>query len=231
VEQVPVRGVRRKISEAMVRSLTTAAQVTTTDEARVGLLWHILQKEKASAAEEGVRLTLLPFVIKAVVSGLRRDPYLNAVLDDAASEIHLKGYYNIGVAVETQDGLIVPNVKSADRKTILEIARDVDDLSARARERTLGVQDLKGGTFTISNYGSIGGLFGTPILNPPEVGLLGMGRAHEQPVVVDGAIKVERVLPLSLTFDHRVVDGAAAQHFLNNVVRFLEDPDRILIGE
>jgi len=231
VERVTVRGVRRKIAEAMVRSLATAAQVTTTDEARIGLLWHIRQKEKKSAEEQGVRLTLLPFVVKAVVSALKRDPYLNASMDEETGEILLKGYHNIGVAVETRDGLIVPNVKGADRKTILEIAREIQDLSARARARTLKVEELKGGTFSITNYGSIGGLFGTPILNPPEVGILGLGRALEKPLAVDSAIKIERVLPLSLTFDHRVVDGATAQHFLNNVVRYLEDPDRFLIGE
>lgn len=231
VETVRVRGVRRKVAEAMVRSLATAAQVTTTDEARVGLLWHIREKEKETAGQQGVRLTPLAFILKAAVAALKRDPYLNSTFDDEAGEIVLKGYYHIGVAVETRDGLIVPNVKDADRKTILEIARDLQDLSVRARERSLTVQDLKGGTFTISNYGSIGGLYSTPILNPPEVGLLGLGRVFEKPVAVDGAIKIEKVLPLSLTFDHRVVDGATAQHFLNNLVRYLEDPDRILIGE
>ena len=231
VERVPVRGVRRRIARNMVRSLAEAAQVTTTDEARVGLLWHIMKKERPAAADGGVRLTLLPFVVKAVVASLRREPYLNAVFDSATEAVLLRGYCNIGVAVATRDGLIVPNVKHAERKSILEIASGIQELSVQARERSLAVADLRGGTFTISNYGAIGGIFATPILNLPETGLLGLGRVREQPVAVDGALKVERVLPLSLTFDHRVVDGATAQHFLNHVVSYLEDPDRLFIGD
>lgn len=230
VERLQVRGVRRKIAEAMVRSLSRAAQVTTTDEADVSLLERIRQKEKAAAAEAGVKLTFLPFMMKAILGALRRDPMLNASWDEGTNEIVLKGYYNIGMAVETQDGLIVPNVKAVDRKSILEIAREVQDLADRARKRTLNVHELKGGTFTITNYGSIGGLFATPILNDPEVGILGMGKIYEKPVAEDGAIKIRKVMPLSLTFDHRVIDGAVAQHFLNGVIRHLEDPDLILIG-
>ncbi|MFU8857840.1 MAG: dihydrolipoamide acetyltransferase family protein [Deferrisomatales bacterium] len=230
VERVPLRGVRRKVAEAMVRSLGAAAQVTTTDEARVGLLWHIWQKEKAAAAELGVHLTLLPFVIKAAVSALKRDSWLNAAYDDEAGEVVLKGYYHVGVAVETRDGLLVPVVRDADRKSVLEVARELQDLSARGRARTLGLEELRGGTFTVSNYGAIGGLYATPILHPPEAALLGLGRAADRPVAVAGALKVEKTLPLSLTFDHRVVDGATAQHFLGNVVRNLEDPDRFLVG-
>lgn len=230
VERVPLRGVRRKVAEAMVRSLATAAQVTTTDEARVGLLEHIRQKERAAAAEQGVPLTLLAFAVKAVVSALRRDPWLNAAFDAEAGEVVLKGYYHIGVAVETRDGLLVPVVRDADRKSVLEIARDLRDLADRARRRVLALDELRGGTFTLSNYGSIGGLYGTPILNPPEVALLGLGRAADRPVAVDGGLKVDKTLPLSLTFDHRAVDGATAQHFLRNVVRNLEDPDRFLLG-
>jgi len=229
-ERVPLRGVRRKVAEAMVRSLATAAQVTTTDEARVGLLWHIREKEKALAAEQGVQLTLLAFVVKAVVSALKRDPWLNAAYDGEAGEVVLKGYYHVGVAVETRDGLLVPVIRDVDRKSVLGVAREVQDLSRRARERTLGLEDLRGASFTLSNYGSIGGHFATPILNPPGVGLLGLGRAADRPVAVDGALKVEKVLPLSLTFDHRVVDGATAQHFLRSVVRNLEDPDRFLVA-
>lgn len=231
VERVPVRGVRRKVAETMVRSLSTAAQVTTTGEARVGLLWHILEKEREAAAAQGVRLTPLAFLVRAAVGALRREPLMNAVFDEEAGEICLKRYYNVGIAVETSDGLIVPNVKGCDHKSILEIASQIQALSERARSRTLEVGDLKGGTFTLSNFGAIGGIYSTPILNPPEVGLLGIGRASDRPFAKDGAVAVGKILPLSLTFDHRAVDGATAQHFLNDVVRYLEDPDRILIGE
>ncbi len=230
VERVPLRGVRRKVARAMVESLAGAAQVTTTDQARVGLLWHIREKERAAAAEQGVHLTLLSFVVKAAVSALRRDPWLNASYDSDREEVVLKGYYHVGVAVETRDGLIVPVVRDADRKSVLEIAREIQGLSEGARARTLTVEQLRGGTFTVSNYGAIGGVFATPILNPPQVGLLGLGRAADQPVVRDGGLRVEKVLPLSLTFDHRVVDGATAQYFLLDLVRNLEDPDRFLVG-
>lgn len=230
VERVALRGVRRKIAEAMVRSLSRAAQVTTTDEADVTLLAQIREKELRAAAAEGVKLTLLAFVVKAVVAALRKDPYLNASVDDGSGEVVLKAYYNIGVAVETRDGLIVPNVKGADQKTVLEVARDIQDLADRARKRTLSLSEVKGGTFTLSNYGAIGGLFATPILNDPEVGILGVGKVAERAVAKDGALRARKILPLSLTFDHRVVDGATAQHFLNNVVRHLEDPDLLFIG-
>lgn len=230
VEHIPVRGVRRKVAQAMVNSLTKAAQVTTTDEADVSLLWHIRGKEKEAAKAEGVRLTFLPFIVKAVIGALKRDPMMNSVMDDEAGEIVVKGYYNIGIAVETHDGLIVPNVKFADRKPVMELARELEDLADRARKRTLEIEDVKGGTFTITNYGSIGGIFGTPVLNYPEVGILGVGKITEKPVVMDGAIKIRRMLPLSLTFDHRVVDGATAQHFLNGVIARLADPDQIFVG-
>jgi len=230
VERVPLRGVRRKIAQAMVESLTKAAQVTSTDEADVGLLWHIREKEKAEAAKRNAKLTFLPFIVKAVVGALKRNPFMNSAMDDERGEILVKGYYNIGVAVETRDGLIVPNVKDADRKSIIELAAEIENLADKARKRTLDIRDLKGGTFTITNYGSIGGIFGTPILNYPEVGILGVGKIMEKPVAEDGAIKVRKVLPLSLTFDHRVVDGAKAQHFLNDVIMHLEDPDLIFVG-
>lgn len=230
VERIRVHGVRRKIAKAMVESLTKAAQVTTSDEADVGLLWHIRAKEKAAAEESGVKLTFLPFVIKAIIGALKRDPLMNSSMDDEKEEIVVKGYYNIGIAVETRDGLIVPNVKDADRKSVLELGRELEQLAGKARKRTLGISDVKGGTFTITNYGSIGGIFGTPVLNYPEAGILGMGRIHDKPVAQGGAIKIRKVLPLSLTFDHRVVDGATAQHFLNGVIRHLEDPDLMFIG-
>lgn len=230
VERVKLRGVRRRVAENMVRSLATAAQVTTTDEARIGLLVHILEKERARAQERGVRLTLLSFVLKAVAAALGEVPWLNASYDGEAGEVVLKRYVNLGVAVETADGLVVPVVRDAGKKPVLEIAREIQDLARRARERTLALEEMRGGTFTVSNYGSIGGLFATPILNPGEAGLLGVGRARETLLVEKGAIRPGWVLPLSLTFDHRIVDGATAQRFLREVVRNLEDPDRVLLG-
>ncbi|MBI5881938.1 MAG: 2-oxo acid dehydrogenase subunit E2 [Elusimicrobia bacterium] len=230
VERVPVRGVRRRVALAMSESLARTAQVTTMDEAEVDALWRIRERMKAEAGRQGVHLTLMPFLIKAVVGALKRVPEMNMSFDEEKGELVFKAYYNIGIAVDTQDGLIVPNVKAADGKSVLQIAREIEDLSQRARKRTLDVKELKGGTFTITNYGSIGGLFGTPILNHPETGILGVGRLTEKPVARDGAIRVGRVLPLSLTFDHRNLDGAHAQHFLNDVKRHLEDPDLILVG-
>ncbi len=230
VTRVPLRGVRRKIAKAMTDSMTKAAQVTTTDEADAGLLSLIREKEKEDASKQGIKLTLLPFIIKAVVGALKRDPAMNAAMDDESGEIIYKDYCNIGIAVETQDGLIVPNIKDADKKSILQIAREVDDLAGRARKRTLDIGELKGGTFTITNYGSIGGMFATPILNYPEAGILGVGKLIEKPVAEGGAIKIKKILPLSLTFDHRVLDGAKAQHFMNNVIRHIEDPDLIFVN-
>ena len=230
VTRVPLRGVRRKIAQAMTESITKAAQVTTTDEADAGLLSLIREKEREEAARQGIKLTVLPFIIKAVVGALKRDPAMNSAMDDEKGEILYKGYYNIGIAVETQDGLIVPNIKDADKKSILQIAKELAGLAESARKRTLKIDELKGGTFTITNYGSIGGLYATPILNYPEVGILGVGRLMEKPVAEGGAIKIKKILPLSLTFDHRVIDGAKAQHFMNNVIGHIEDPDLIFVN-
>ena len=230
VERVPLRGVRRRIAQSMVESLSKTAQVTTMDEADVDELWRIREKMKAQSQAEGVHLTLLPFLVKAVVGALKRVPEMNTTLDEAKGQIVFKAYYHIGVAVDTQEGLIVPNVKDADQKSILRIARELEDLAQKARRRTLDVKDLKGGTFTVTNYGSIGGLYGTPIINFPEAGILGVGRMVEKPVAEGGAIRIKRMLPLSLTFDHRMVDGGHAQHFLNDVIRQLSDPDLILVG-
>jgi pyruvate dehydrogenase E2 component (dihydrolipoamide acetyltransferase) len=230
VERVPLRGMRRRISQAMTESLAKTAQVTTMDEADVDELWRIREKMKAQAQAQGVHLTLLPFLVKAVVGALKRVPEMNTTLDEAKGEIVFKAYYHIGVAVDTQDGLIVPNIKDADKKSILQLAHELEDLAQKSRRRTLDVKDLKGGSFTITNYGSIGGLFGTPIINYPEAGILGAGRMVEKPVAEQGAIRIKKVLPLSLTFDHRLVDGGHAQHFLNDVMRHLSDPDLILVG-
>ena len=229
IEHVPLRGVRRSIAKAMVRSKYTAPHVTAMDEADVTELWRIKEKEKKAAEKKGIKLTVLPFIIKAVIAGLKEHPYLNATLDDENEEILLKKYFNIGIATDTPEGLMVPVVKNAGEKSILHLAQELIDLTDRARNRKIDLADLKGGTFTITNYGAVGGMYGTPIINHPEVAILGVGRMKELPVVVGGKIETRRMLFLSLSFDHRVVDGAEAARFLNAIITRLEDPDLILL--
>jgi len=229
VERIPLRGVRRSIAKAMVKSKYTAPHVTTMDEADVTELWKIREKEKKAAEKKGIKLTILPFIIKAVIAGLMEHPYLNATLDDENEEIILKKYYNIGFATDTPEGLMVPVVKNAKDKSILQLAEDLTKLAEKARNRTIDLADLKGGTFTITNYGALGGIYGTPIINYPEVAILGVGKIKDMPVVEDGKIEIRKILHLALSFDHRVVDGGEAARFLNTVIARLEDPDLILL--
>ncbi len=229
VDRLPLRGVRRSIAKAMVKSKYTAPHVTTMDEADVTELWKIREKEKKAAEKKGIKLTILPFIIKAVIAGLVEHPYLNATLDDENEEIILKKYYNIGVATDTPEGLMVPVVKNAKDKSILQLAGELTQLAEKARNRTIDLADLKGGTFTITNYGALGGIYGTPIINHPEVAILGTGKIKDMPVVKDGKIEIRKILFLALSFDHRVVDGAEAARFLNTVIARLEDPDLILL--
>ena len=229
IDHVPLRGVRRAIAKAMVKSIYTAPHVTEMDEADVTELWKIKEKEKKNAEKKGVKLTILPFMIKAVIAGLKEHPYLNATLDDENEEIILKKYFNIGVAADTPEGLLVPVVKNANEKSILQLAEELNRLAEKARTRTIDLADMKGGTFTLTNYGAVGGMYGTPIINHPEVAILGIGKMKEMPVVKDGKVEIRKMLFLSLSFDHRVVDGAEAVRFLNMVIARLEDPDLILL--
>jgi pyruvate dehydrogenase E2 component (dihydrolipoamide acetyltransferase) len=229
VDHIPLRGVRRSIAKAMVKSKYTAPHVTTMDEADVTELWKIREKEKKAAEKKGVKLTILPFIIKAVIAGLVEHPYLNATLDDENEDIILKKYYNIGMATDTSEGLMVPVVKNAKDKSILQLAEELTQLAEKARNRTIDLADLKGGTFTITNYGALGGIYGTPIINHPEVAILGTGKIRDTPVVRDGKVEIRKILFLALSFDHRVVDGAEAARFLNTVIARLEDPDLILL--
>jgi pyruvate dehydrogenase E2 component (dihydrolipoamide acetyltransferase) len=229
VDRIPLRGVRRSIAKAMVRSKYTAPHVTAMDEADVTALWKIREKEKKAAEKKGIKLTLLPFIIKAVISGLVEHPYLNASLDDENEEVILKKYFNIGFATDTPEGLMVPVVKNAKEKSIFQLAEELGQLGEKARNRKIDLADLKGGTFTITNYGAVGGIFGTPIINHPEVAILGVGKVREMPVVRNGKIVIRKILPLALSFDHRVVDGAEAARFLNTIIAHLEDPDLILL--
>ena len=229
VERVPFRGVRRSMAKRMAEAVSKQAQVTTMDEADVTVIKHIREKERTLAAERGVRLTYLAFVIKACTAALKRFPRLNAVLDESGDEFLLKRYYNIGIAIDTRYGLMVPNIKEADRKSIFQIAGEIVDLAERADERKIDLQGFRGGTFSVSNYGAIGGLFATPVINYPEVAILGTGRVREAPAVREGAIITRLMMPLALTFDHRLVDGAEAARFLNLVIGYLEDPDLLLL--
>ncbi len=229
VERVAFRGVRRTMARHMAESVAKQAQVTIMDEADVTIIRRIREKERTVAAERGVRLTYLAFVVKACTASLKRFPRLNAVLEESGEEFVLRRYYNIGIAVDTKYGLVVPNIKDADQKSIFRIAEEIVDLVDRADERRLDLSELHGGTFTISNFGAVGSTFATPVINYPEVALLGMGRIRELPVVRGGKVVTRLMLPLSLTIDHQLIDGAEAARFLNLVMGYLEDPDLLLL--
>lgn len=228
IERVPIKGVRKSITRNLLASQRTAAFVTGMDEADVTDLWDLRQRESRTARMSGVHLTFMPFFIKAVQRSLLVHPMLNGSMDENGAEIIVKKYYNIGVAVDTQDGLMVSVIKNADKKTVLELASELQALAAKARERKITLDELKGSTFTISNYGPFGGTYATPIINYPEIAILGAGRIKEKPWVKDGAIVIRKILPLSLTFDHRAIDGSEAARFLTDVVMRLEDPAAIM---
>ena len=231
VDRRPLRGLRRTIAKNLIESQTRTAAVTTMDMADVTDLVALRNEHKTIAqAERGVKLTFMPFIMKAVVEALREYPILNSSVDDENEEIVIKKYFNIGIAVATEDGLIVPVVKGVDQKSIYDLAEEVQKLASQAQERKLDLGDLKGGTFTITNYGVFGGMFGTPIINYPEVAILGTGRIIDMPMAVEGEVKVRKVIHLSLTFDHRATDGAEAQRFLNSLIKHLEDPMTILFS-
>ena len=237
-ETVPYRGVRRTIGKQMERSKFTAPHVTHHDTAEVDALVEAREQLKPKAEARDVKLTYMPFVMKAIVAGLKEHPYLNSELREEDEEIVLKKEYNLGIAVATDAGLMVPVVKGVDEKGIFELAEEVNDLATRARERKIKPAEMKGGTFTITNFGAIGGEYATPIINYPETAILGLGAIEERPVVRDrsavddGFLDDEEgttvvpapTLPLSLSIDHRVVDGAIAAEFANTVMEHLENP-------
>jgi pyruvate dehydrogenase E2 component (dihydrolipoamide acetyltransferase) len=227
VERVRMSRLQRTIAQTMVQSKFTAPHVTVHDEGDIHRLVALIAQERARAQQLGSHLTPLPYVVKAVVEGLKAEPYMNASLDGEAGVILLKKRYHIGIGTATPEGLIVTVVRDADRKSILDLAREIAELTERAKNRAASIQELTGSTFTISNYGSFGGYFGTPIINPPEVAVLGVGRAREKPVVRDGQIVIRTMLPLSLSFDHRLIDGAISNRFLAKVMACLEEPERL----
>ncbi|MCA1029897.1 2-oxo acid dehydrogenase subunit E2 [Bacillus timonensis] len=222
-------GIRKAIAKAMVNSKQTAPHVTLMDEIDVTELVAHRKKFKAVAADKGIKLTFLPYVVKALTSALREYPTLNTSIDDATDEIIHKHYYNIGIAADTEKGLLVPVVKDADRKSIFTISNEINELASKAREGRLASDEMKGASCTITNIGSAGGQWFTPVINHPEVAILGIGRIAEKPVVRNGEIVVAPVLALSLSFDHRIIDGATAQNALNHIKRLLNDPQLLLM--
>jgi pyruvate dehydrogenase E2 component (dihydrolipoamide acetyltransferase) len=229
VEKIPLRGIRRTIAKRMAEASKRVAEVTIWEDADISELEQVRAKERKVAEEKGVRLTYLPFLIKAIIPALKAHPYFNASLDEAAEAIILKRYYNIGIAVDTSDGLIVFVIKNADEKNILDMAREIATLADKARLRKIDLHELKGSTFTITNYGVVGASYGTPIINHPEVAILGLGKIEDRAVVRDGEITIRKMMPLSLAFDHRVIDGVEAGRFLGVVIEHLEDPNLMLI--
>ncbi|MBK6459733.1 MAG: 2-oxo acid dehydrogenase subunit E2 [Myxococcales bacterium] len=228
-ERVPFAGMRRKISARMAQSKHTAAHFTFVEECDAGALRALRERMKAQAASAGVKLSFLPFFVKAVVAALKKHPILNSALDESTNELVYRKVYNIGIAASTDAGLIVPVVKNADRKSLLEIARDIERLAGDAKAGKSKGEDLSGSTFTITSLGAQGGLFATPIINFPEVGILGIHQMKEKPVVRDGQIVIGHVMLLSLSFDHRIVDGHVGAAFAYEIIGYLEDPDRLFL--
>jgi pyruvate/2-oxoglutarate dehydrogenase complex dihydrolipoamide acyltransferase (E2) component len=222
VERIPFKGRRRMIARKMVAAKTRVPHALLVDEADVSGLLAERARMRETGEREGVRITILPFIMKAVAGALRRHPALNASLDEDREEIVLKKKIDVGMAVDAGDGLVVPVVRNADAKSVIELAREIERLSAAAREGTLAPGDMAGGTFTISSVGSIGGLFSYPIINVPEAAILAAHKIVIRPVVRDGEIVPREMMYLSLSFDHRIVDGGAATRFLNEVVRRIE---------
>jgi pyruvate dehydrogenase E2 component (dihydrolipoamide acetyltransferase) len=223
--------IRKVIAEQMHRSWTTCPRVTNFDDADVTELEKIRQTSKDDYAKRGVKLTSLPFVIKAVATALKDHPAVNASVDLESEQITYKEYVNIGIAVDTERGLVVPSLRNADHLSIADIARGLSAITDKVRDGSFSMADLQGSTFTVSNLGAVGGTYSTPIINTPEVAILLIGRSRKLPVVMeDDSVKVRLMMPLSLAYDHRLVDGATAARFLNDVIEYLEAPGRLLLA-
>jgi pyruvate dehydrogenase E2 component (dihydrolipoamide acetyltransferase) len=222
VSRKPASQLRQVIARRMSESWQSVPRVTQFDEADITNL-NALRKKYAEAYEKkGTRLTLTGFVLKIVVDTLKRHPVLNSSLDEAAQELVFKEYYHIGMAVDTEAGLLVPVIRDVDKKSILDLSKALEELAAKARERKVAAEDMRGGTFTISNQGGIGGAHFTPIVNKPEVAILGLGRGTMKPMVREDKIEPRLMLPLALSYDHRVIDGGAAARFTVDLVKAFE---------
>jgi pyruvate dehydrogenase E2 component (dihydrolipoamide acetyltransferase) len=223
VTKQPLTPLRKVIARRMAESWNSVPRVTQFDEADFTKLNELRKKFAAAYEAKGVKLTLTPFVLKAVAETLKKHPIFNSSLDEVADEIVIKAYFHIGIAVDTEQGLLVPVIRDVDKKTILDLAKELEQLAAKARDRKISADEMKGGTFTISNQGAIGGAHFTPIVNKPEVAILGLGRSAMKPVVRDGKIEARMMTPLTLSYDHRVIDGGGAARFAVDLVKALEN--------
>jgi pyruvate dehydrogenase E2 component (dihydrolipoamide acetyltransferase) len=228
-ERKPFVGLRRRIAERMQTSVQKAAHFTFVEEVDVGELKAMIERLKPSSERLGAKLHYLPFIVKAVTLALKKHPILNTVLDERSNELVYKHYFHIGIATATEQGLMVPVVRDADQKSPLEIAKDIQRLSEGARAGKLASSELSGSTFTITSLGKLGGLLATPVLNYPEVGILGVHAVKEKPVVRNGQIVIGNVMLLSLSFDHRIIDGHVGAAFAYDVIAYLEQPELLLI--
>jgi pyruvate dehydrogenase E2 component (dihydrolipoamide acetyltransferase) len=225
----PLTQIRKTIAKNMHSSKHNAAHMSIFEEVEVSELIKIRQKYKVKYAERGVKLTYLSFVVKATVLALKEHRQLNSQLDLDNDRMIFHNRYNIALAVDTEVGLVVPVIRNADQLSIFEIAQRIDEISEKARNRQLTIEDMRGGTFTITNFGSIGGIFGTPVINYPQAAILGIGRILKTPIVKNDEVVVGNVLPLSLSVDHRIVDGAEITRFVNKVAEYLADPIGLLM--
>lgn len=230
IQRIPLRGIRKRISEAMAYSKHTAAHFTYVEEVDMTEVVKLRASVADEAKRRNLKLTYLPFIIKGLIPALIEFPFMNSSLDDEKQEILLKGDYNIGIATDTEQGLMVPVIKNADRKSIWALAGEIIELSEKVRTGKAAIDDLKHGTFTITNAGSIGGVFATPVINHPEVAILGVNSIRKRPVVKDDQIVIRDMMFLSLSVDHRVVDGADAARFMNRLVYFLSEPTRLVFA-
>jgi pyruvate dehydrogenase E2 component (dihydrolipoamide acetyltransferase) len=225
VRREKLSPLRRTVSRRMLESWTTIPKINQFDEADITAILSLREKHNSAYEESGARLTLTSFILLVLARALKKHPMANASLDETTGELILKDYYHIGIAVDTDAGLIVPVLRDVDKKNLLQLSRELQNLTQKTRERKIGLEELQGGTFTISNQGSIGGSHFTPIIYAPQVAILGVGRGQNKPVVVDGKIAVRNMLPLCLAYDHRVLDGANAVRFLKDVIIALQSFD------
>lgn len=230
VERIKISKLRKTIATKMVESKHNIPHTAMMDEFDMTALVEFRAAQKELASAHGVKLTYLPFIVKAVVRAAKDVPIINSSFDEANEEIILKKYYNVGIAVDTPDGLIVPVIKDADQKSIFEIAKEIERLATASRERTIQLPDLQGGTISITNYGAFGSSYGVPVINYPEAAIIGVGMIEKKPVVVDDAIVIRHMMPVTISFDHRIIDGGDAGRFMLQLKQYLENPTLLLLS-